>query len=187
MSPDVDPGLARRRRFEALVSEVYDPLQRYLRRRVREADAWDLLGDVLLVLWRRLDDVPEGGALAWCYGVARRTVANHRRTLHRRARLQERLEAEPWPRQVDAPGDAGEDPVLAAALASLSPGDQELLRLWAWEGLEPREIAAVLGTTANAVSLRLGRARRRLAREVERQDHAPAGHTRGGHTEGQRP
>jgi RNA polymerase sigma-70 factor (ECF subfamily) len=47
---------------------------------------------------------------------------------------------------------------------SLLDADQrELLRLWAWEGLAPREIAVVVGSSANAVSIRLYRARRELA------------------------
>jgi RNA polymerase sigma-70 factor, ECF subfamily len=61
----------RRRRFEELVAGTYEPLQRYLRRRTDPATADDVLGDVLLVLWRRLDDVPVELPLAWAYGVAR--------------------------------------------------------------------------------------------------------------------
>jgi len=47
--------------------------------------------------------------------------------------------------------------------------DQELLRLWAWEELTPGQIAAVLGTTPNAVSIRLHRARGRLANLLQAQ------------------
>jgi len=43
---------------------VYEPLQRYLRRRTDAAAADDVLGDALLVMWRRLDDVPPDAALA---------------------------------------------------------------------------------------------------------------------------
>ena len=60
------------------------------------------------------------------------------------------------------PADEG-DPALADALARLRPAEQELLRLWAWEDLAPADIALVLGTTTNAVNIRLHRARRRLA------------------------
>ena len=40
--------------------------------------------------------------------------------------------------------------------------------LWAWEELAPREIATVTGLTANAVSIRLHRAKKRLAAELDR-------------------
>ncbi len=36
---------------------------------------------------------------------------------------------------------------LRAALASLSDSDQEVLRLVAWDGLTPAEVAVVLGCT----------------------------------------
>lgn len=69
----------RRRRFESLLSEVHDPLTRYLRRRASFADADDILSDVLLTIWRRLDDVPTEAELPWCYGVARRVLCQFER------------------------------------------------------------------------------------------------------------
>ena len=77
---------------------------------------------------------------------------NHRRAASRHLRLVERLETEPPPARDDDPARQLEDPELAAALASLPVADQEILRLWAWEQLEPREIAMALGSTSNAVS-----------------------------------
>ena len=150
-----DPDLARRRRFERVVAEVYEPLQRYLLRRTDRASADDVLGDVLLVLWRRLDDVPDEAPLPWAYAVARRCLANARRSADRQERLVERLAAQ-------RPAGEPEDEPLTAALAALAEDDRELLRLWAWEQLAPREIATVLGTSANAVSIRLHRAKKRL-------------------------
>ncbi len=149
------PDPARRVRFERVVGEVYEPLQRYLLRRAHSATADDVLGDVLLVLWRRLDDVPGEAPLPWAYAVARRCLANARRSADRQERLVERLAAE---RPAGEPGDAQ----LTAALAALPEDDRELLRLWAWEELAPREIATVLGITANAASIRLHRAKGRL-------------------------
>lgn len=163
-----------RRNFEALVSEVHDPLSRYLRRRASLADADEVLGDVLVTLWRRLDAVPAGAELPWCYGVARRALANHRRGEQRRLQLVTRLEAQP-PVAVD-PSGSEEYPELAEALASLSDSEREVIALWAWEGLEARQIATVLETTPNAVSLRLGRAKKKLARKLERQNAVAAGH-----------
>ncbi len=50
-----------------------------------------------------------------------------------------------------------------AALASLSDADQEVLRLVAWDGLTPAEVAVVLGCNPVAARSRLHRARGRLA------------------------
>jgi RNA polymerase sigma-70 factor (ECF subfamily) len=66
-------------------------------------------------------------------------------------------------------------------LAGLDEADRELLRLWAWEQLEPREIAVVLDTTPNAVSLRLSRAKKKVARSIERQNGTAAGQEGFGH------
>lgn len=169
--------------FERVVAEVYEPLQRYLRRRAAAADLDDLLNDVLLIVWRRIDDVPEDMALPWCCGIARRCLANHRRGTTRRLRLVERVGATTTTEPALHWTDDG-DAALHDALARLGDTDREVVRLWAWEGFEPREIAAVLGTTPNAVSVRLARIRRRLTVELARQDGGPAGHrTVEGHPE----
>ncbi len=181
--PDTDPRVSpetdRRTRFESAVEEVYEPVQRYLRRRATSPDADDALSEVMLTLWRRLDDAPPDRVLPWCYGVARNVLANQRRTHNRHLRLVRRIEAEPPGPPVGDPADAGPDPELATALGSLAEDDREILRLWAWERLEPREIAPVLGVSVNAATLRLSRARSRLAKVMQRQDQAPAGHISG--------
>lgn len=164
---------ARRRRFEEVVAVVYEPVQRYLRRRTDDATADDVLGDVLLVLWRRLDEVPADASLPYAYGIARGCLANSVRTAARQQRLVQRLAQQPRTEDVDG------DDALAEALDSLPEADRELLRLWAWEQLAPAELALVLGISANAVSIRLHRAKQKL-REllVPRKDGAPTGQKR---------
>lgn len=156
----------RQARFEAVVTAVYEPLQRYARRRCDPDAADDVVADALLVVWRRLDEVPEGAVLPWCYRVAANCLANSQRAAGRRVRLATRVAT------LDPPGAAPEpplpDPALHAALGTLSESDQEVLRLWAWEDLAPAEIAVVLGVTANAVSIRLHRAKGHLAEALER-------------------
>lgn len=174
----VSSEIERRERFEAIATEVYDPLQRYLRRRASAEESGDVFSEVLLTVWRRLDDVPPNAVLPWCYGVARRTLSNHRRAAQRHLRLVQRLESERVQTPAEDPADVigGQDPDLAEALAGLPAADREIVRLWAWEQLEPREIAQILGSTANAVSLRLSRARKKLAESLTRQDHSNPGH-----------
>ncbi|MGQ0630291.1 MAG: RNA polymerase sigma factor [Sporichthyaceae bacterium] len=159
MSAVPDP---RRESFERLVGEVYEPLQRFLRRRSDAATAEDVLADTLLVLWRRVDDIPAEAPVAWTYGVARGCLANAVRGAARQDRLVERLAAEPS----DGPSDT-ENVALAEAMDALPEGDREILRLWAWEQLAPREIAAVLDITANAASIRLHRAIGKLKEVVK--------------------
>jgi RNA polymerase sigma-70 factor (ECF subfamily) len=174
--PDVDlRDEHRRQRFEAVAARVYEPLQRYIARRADAASADDILVEALTVLWRRLDDIPGDDPLPWSYGVARRCVANARRSDRRQQQLVVRLASQPI-----AVGDVAIDldPELDEALARLSDADRELVRLWAWEGLEPREIAVALDSTPNAISIRLHRLKRRLADEL-RKDRTGAGHEMG--------
>lgn len=174
MSPD---DAARRARFEALVGSAYPPLQRYLRRRTDPATADDVLGDVLLVMWRRVDEIPADAELPWCYGVARGCLANAVRSDQRRLRLVSRLAREPHGAPEYAAAEPSGDVDLDGALAALRPADRELLHLWAWEDLAPREIAVVLGITPNAVSIRLHRAQGRLRDRLgEQKDPGRGGH-----------
>jgi RNA polymerase sigma-70 factor (ECF subfamily) len=153
----------RRVAFERLVDEVVDPLRRYLARRTDPTTAEDVLADVLLVLWRRLDVLPPA-ALPYAYGVARNCLANAERSRRRQQRVAAKVAALDPPRAV-VPLDVP-DPRVAAALERLRPAEAELLRLWAWEELAPSEIAAVLGITANAASIRLHRAREKLKDQI---------------------
>lgn len=147
------------------MAAVYEPLQRYARRRTDPDAAEDVVADTLLVVWRRLDEVPEEAVLPWCYRVAANCLSNSRRAGRRRLRLATRVASvrQPPDAEPDLP-----DPALHAALATLSPADQEVLRLWAWEDLAPAEIAVALGVSANAVSIRLHRAKGHLADALER-------------------
>lgn len=163
-----------RARFERLADIVGDPVRRFLLRRTDPDTAQDVLADTFLVMWRRLDDVPEGAELPWAYAVARNCLANADRAARRHRGLVARIARLDPPRDVDAPNLP--DPAVHRALAGLSAEDRELLRLSAWEDLAPREIAVVLGVTANAVSIRLHRARRRLADELARQEPGGVGH-----------
>ena len=170
------------RLFEEIAEEVYEPLQRYLLRRAQRADAEDALSEVLLTVWRRLDDAPDDKLLPWCYGIARRTLSNQRRGKRRTLRLVERLQSEPAEHPA-GPGQSLGDPALESALHRLGDSDREILGLWAWEQLEPREIAVVLGVTPNAANLRLSRAKKKLRDEMSRQNHGSAGHIPGRGTE----
>ena len=152
---------ARASRFEHVVRPCLEPLRRYLARRTDAETAADVLGDTLLVAWRRFDDVPTE-ALPWLYGVARNCLANAERGVRRRVRLASRLAEQP----VEPPAEPADD--LLEALEELTEVERELIRLWAWERLTPAEIATVVGLTPNAVSIRLTRARQRL-REVLRE------------------
>ncbi len=56
----------------------YSPVLAYARRRVPH-EAGDVVGEVFLTAWRRLDELPDGDAVrVWLYATARRVIANQR-------------------------------------------------------------------------------------------------------------
>ncbi|HEY0118159.1 MAG TPA: sigma-70 family RNA polymerase sigma factor [Cellulomonas sp.] len=145
--------------FEDLVRSHTAALHRYLVRRVGFVDADDLAADVLVVAWRRRDDVPDEMPLAWLYRTAGFVVANFRR------------KGRPIP-VGDVPDEvADDDPAVRAVrddqvrevLRRLSPRDRQIVLLNAWEGLTGDGLAAVLGIGRGGADAALSRARSRLA------------------------
>lgn len=178
-------------RFDEVYARARDPLARYLARRCAPDQVEDLFQEVMTVAWRRVADIPDGDEVPWLIGVARRTLGNHRRTVGRFGRLLEKLHlAHEATAAADTPR-LGPDADLVEALASLAPADAEVLRLWAWDELAPREIALALGISANAASIRLFHAKGRLRVALDgagrrsnqdmplRKDARPIGHVVG--------
>ena len=166
----------REQRFREIYDAVYADLLGFVRRRVHPTHAEDVVGEVMLVAWRRLDDVPGdlSAARAWLFGVARKTLQNTRRRDDRHAAVAVRL-AE-FRR---GPSDAGLHPDLVAHRVDiatswplLSASHQEALALSVLDGLTAPEAAVVLGISSTAFRLRLSRARRTLRRHI---DSGPAG------------
>ncbi|MFF0771032.1 RNA polymerase sigma factor [Nonomuraea wenchangensis] len=158
----------RRRRFEELYQANHDPVLGYVVRRTANGhDAADILAETFMTAWRRLDDVPAGDkARAWLFGVARRALANHHRGERRHTALTARLASELSAIQRQPREESADLDVLAKAFANLPDGHREVLSLADWEGMSIAEIAVVLDCSANAVRIRLHRARRRLARAL---------------------
>jgi RNA polymerase sigma-70 factor (ECF subfamily) len=140
----------------------------YALRRTDSATADDVVSEVFVIVERRRADVPVD-ARPWLYGVARRVLANQRRSNSRRAALQAALGV--LARNAAAVPAAGfeADTPLLAALEALRPDDREVLMLTAWEGLDARDAATVLGCSTAALHTRLHRARARLQAELGRQ------------------
>jgi len=157
-------------RFEEIYRSTRRDVLAFLVRRVAQpADAADLLAEVYLIVWRRLDVVPpDDEARLWLFGVARRVLANHHRDGRRRERFTEDLAAALVDAtRASAPADASvvhNDRVrdVRRAIEALNPVDREVLTLFAWDHLSAAEISAVTGATPGAMRVRLHRARERV-------------------------
>lgn len=157
-------------RMTRLYQQHAGSITAYALRRAGGADAADVVADTFMVAWRRYDEIPdEPNTLPWLYGVARRVLANQRRSTRRRGRLHERLRDEFVEHEATSDRSIATDSFqcVATALTRLSDDDAELLRLTAWEGLSPTEIATVLEVDAGAVRQRLRRARTRLRGQLD--------------------
>lgn len=166
----VPMSMTRREHFRELYDELYDDLWRYCRRRTpNDADASDVVADVMAVAWRRFDDIPPPpGARPWLFGVARNHLRTRRRQADRRNSLARKLEQQGSLTASLRSEEAEQLDVVAAALDQLDEADRELIQLVAWDDLPHREIAALLAISENAVAIRLHRARARLAQIVEK-------------------
>jgi RNA polymerase sigma-70 factor, ECF subfamily len=148
-----------RERFEALYADHASAVLAYARRRTSPGNADDVLAEVFLTAWRRLDDIPPSSRV-WLFGVARRVLANQRRGQGRQSALQLRL-ADSSPR-VTGGEDLADERVLRA-LEGLSEKDREVLLLLGWEGLSNQDAARALGIRAGTFAVRLHRARGHFA------------------------
>jgi len=160
--------------FEELFRRHHAAVHAYVFRRV-PGDGDDLVAEVFTIAWRKREQVPDA-ALPWLYGVAAREVLHAHRATSRQRSLALRLAADADLAAPDASDESAArisaEGLVTRALARLAAADAEVLRLWAWEQLEPAEIATVLGTSSVAARVRLHRARKRLEAVLARQAHS---------------
>jgi len=145
-----------------------DPLYKYCRSMLSDssgpADAADAVQDTFVIAASRLAGLRDPERLrAWLYAVARNECL---RTLRSRKHASA-LDQEPD--VADTVVDLGEGTeraqlraLLAAAAAGLNSGEREILELQLRQGLEPAEVAAVLGVSRNHANALLSRTRDQL-------------------------
>lgn len=163
------PAAARRSRYERLYRDQLPAVTRYVRSRVAPGNAEDVIAEVFLVAWRRLDELP-ARPLPWLLVTARNTVSQFHRGESRADALATELERLHRLRGTGAPdpgGEVAERLTVLAAVAALSPADREAIALTAWDDLSTGDAAVVAGCSPAAFRVRLHRARRRLVRALE--------------------
>jgi RNA polymerase sigma-70 factor (ECF subfamily) len=168
--PDEETGRVVTASKDQTFADLYDrhrsAVWLYSRRRVGADRADDILGEVFLTVWRRIDQAPPGHeALPWLYRICYLTISNHWRGAARRWRLESKLSAI----RVSPPSSIADQVVVreearavVRLLDNMRSADAEILRLAAWEGLDTTEMAVVLEITPDAAKQRLSRARMRL-------------------------
>lgn len=159
-------------RFTELYELYHQHVLAYALRRTEPEAAHEAMNETFIVAWRRIDAVPER-PLPWLLVTARNIMSDQAR----RGRRQDALLAEiaRCTEQVHHVGTEAlvlERITVLTALATLGHQDREALMLTVWDGLSHRDAARIAGCSMAAFAVRLHRARRRLAAEMDRLDTA---------------
>lgn len=146
------------RALESSASE----LLAYLERRAGADDAPDLLGETMVVAWRRVRELPHDDERArmWLFGIARGTLLNHARGQRRRWALADRIRVHVRESVTAPPADEGAD--VRDAIDRLEPDLAELVRLVHWERMSLSGAAELIGIPASTARGRYQRAKEQL-------------------------
>lgn len=151
-----------RARITSALRESSADLLAYFQRRVGLDDAPDLLGETMVVAWRRVDDLPGDPEQArmWLFGIARKTLLNHARGERRRWALADRIRGNSTTDIVAPPADQGTE--IRDAIARLDLDHRELIELVHWERLTIAQAAELLGIPDSTARTRYARAKEQL-------------------------
>jgi RNA polymerase sigma-70 factor (ECF subfamily) len=174
-----------RARDETAWKELYDAHFDFILRVARrlgtpEGEAEDVVHDVFVIVYKKLDEFEGGRLTTWLYRIAANVVSDR----HRRRRVRRAFEA----LKVWVGGEAPESPERTAEKASatravervlerMSPKKREVFALFELEGLPGEEIAERLGCPEGTVWTRLHHARREflsIAKKLKCLDAAEA-------------
>jgi RNA polymerase sigma factor (sigma-70 family) len=155
--------------FAGLYDRHAAAIHRFAARRLGDQVADDILAETFLAAFRRREryDPGQPDAGPWLYGIAVKLIGKHRRSEVRMLRAWARTGVDPVAeadvgRADDRLSAAGVQRELAAALATLSPGDRHVLLLIAWGELSYEQAATALEIPIGTVRSRLSRARRKV-------------------------
>jgi RNA polymerase sigma-70 factor (ECF subfamily) len=163
--------------FDALYREHFRFVWRTVRRLGLQGSAVDdVVQEIFLVVHRRLGDFEgRSSPKTWLYGIVRRVVSDHRRTLRRKPALAPEAPAA----ELEAMACEEQDPeasveqaervrLLHRLLAELDDGKREAFILAELEGLTMAEIAEALDANPNTIASRLRAARREFEAALDR-------------------
>lgn len=153
--------------LRAALDATSSDLLAYFERRVHvREDAADLLAEVMLQAWRRVDQLPEAPQRRrmWLFTIAAHVLANQRRSSRRRKALAERVKRHLQESHVP---DHAEALTVQAAVRDLNVAHRELIMLVHWDGLTLAEAAEIMGLNASTARSRYATARQALRVALE--------------------
>ena len=150
------------KRLTKILDQCAGDVMRYLQRRVGPDDAADLLGDTMMVVWRRVNDLPDDAeeSRMWIFGLARGSLLNHSRGERRRLALSEKIRTHVISARTAPAADEGSE--VRDALSHLNPELREIVQLVHWDGFTLAQAAQVVGIPAPTARGRYARAKDEL-------------------------
>jgi RNA polymerase sigma factor (sigma-70 family) len=144
-------------------------IARYAARRLGAGPAEDIVAETFLAAFRQRGgyDVSRPDARPWLYGIAGNLIRRHHRDEVRELRALERTGSDPVAESFTDRADSrlaadAASRAVAAAIASLDPGQRDVLLLITWAELTYDQVAEALGVPEGTVRSRMNRARARL-------------------------
>ncbi len=162
--------------FDAIYREHFRFVWRSVRRMgIDPAFVDDVVQEAFLVVHRRLTGFEgRSSTKTWLYGIVRRVIADHRRSLRRKpafARDPAEIELAADVAKVGPDGSAEQAEkvrLLHRILEELDDEKREVFLLAEFEGMTTAEIASALAVNANTVSSRLRVARQKFEEALSR-------------------
>lgn len=153
--------------FDHVFAAEFQPLRRYVTRRLGATAADDLTAEAFAIAYRRWHDLDQArSARPWLYGIASNLIRHQWRKERRMLRAYSRSGVDPVLAEegisLDRLHAQSERAALADALAGLRREEREVLLLHAWAELSDAEIAEALLLPVGTVKSRLSRAREQM-------------------------
>lgn len=152
--------------FNTLFRAHLPEISRFLARRLPHDLVEDTASELFALAWSKRDSIPKDLEFPWLIRSARYLIANQHRKDSGRARILASFQEPVAAPSAEAVALA--DLTLAQAWKDLADKEREVLALWAFEALEPKEIALALETSENSVNIRLSRAKKNLLANLEK-------------------
>lgn len=161
--------------FSELFRHFAPRLKGFFRKRgLNDAEAEELIQEIMLTVWRRADsyDSQKAAASTWLYAIARnRWIDRHRRENRPEIDPDDPvLQGDPDPAPDDTVAAAQRDRLVRDAMTTLPKEQLQLIHLSFYEDKPHSEIAALLdlplGTVKSRIRLAMGRLRKQLGEEA---------------------
>jgi len=148
--------------FEHLIATNHPRIRRIAQRYAPNGSVDDLYQEILIQLWRSFKNFRGDSKVeTWVYRVALNTAMTHSRTVIKRKAYESEIDTLTYEEEI-VPADRCTADLLTHFLNSLNEIDASVLMMYL-DGLSATEIADILGSSVNAVNIRINRLKHKFS------------------------